>query len=355
MNRKFLVVLLVVLAVSLLVIGCGQKEAENNPPAQEQQEQDKQQAETPETPEVVEVSYVGSQTCKSCHNDKYSGWEKTLHTKMIQDAKANPEVIIGDFSKEGEPLSMAGVSKEDIKYTIGSKWKQRYVIEKDGALRILPMQWVVKTQEWTPYHKDDWQDRAYEDLCIACHSTGYNPEVKEFVEPGVGCEACHGPGSEHAKSGDKSKIVNPANLDPKLQVDVCGSCHNRGKNVDGSREDALGFKPGEKLADFYVSGTPETKPDWFHENGDSKKHHQQYNDFIQSKHYTTVNLTCSTCHDSHGLNSEGQQLVKPASELCASCHSDGKYTVEKNMPKRAKSATPGDITTHTFRTEYPVQ
>lgn len=34
--------------------------------------------------------------------------------------------------------------------------------------------------------------------CLPCHTTGYNPVTKKYSEPGVTCEACHGPGERFA-------------------------------------------------------------------------------------------------------------------------------------------------------------
>ena len=62
--------------------------------------------------------------------------------------------------------------------------------------------------------------------CFKCHTTGYG-EPGGFTSaeetPGLknpGCEVCHGPGSLHAESG------NPADLAVKVSIQVCGKCHN---------------------------------------------------------------------------------------------------------------------------------
>ncbi len=34
-------------------------------------------------------------------------------------------------------------------------------------------------------------------LCLPCHTTGYNPATRAYLERNVGCEACHGPGREN--------------------------------------------------------------------------------------------------------------------------------------------------------------
>ena len=41
-----------------------------------------------------EKSYVGSDTCKMCHLEHFDSWKMTLHSRMLQDAKANEDAII---------------------------------------------------------------------------------------------------------------------------------------------------------------------------------------------------------------------------------------------------------------------
>lgn len=299
---------------------------------------------------AAEATYVGAAQCAKCHSTQYKGWQETLHTRMVQDAK-KPGVLVGDFTKSGQPFEIAqGLSKNDIVYTLGSKWKQRYIVKKDGAYRILPKEWIVATGEWKDYNVNTWATKAWEDTCITCHATGYNPASKTFVDNGTSCEACHGPGGNHVKTLKKADIINPARLSAKQQVDVCGSCHYRGENLaDPKREDNLGFRPGDELAKFvkWTTSKPgeDTKDFW--PDGTSKRHHQQYQDFIQSKHYAS-GVTCTTCHTPHGLVG-GKQLVADFDSLCAKCHGDKKFDIDKVMPKTAKSATPNDIRSHLFR------
>lgn len=308
------------------------------------------------------VGYVGSSRCGACHPNQFDAWENTLHRRMVQDAK-KANVIKGDFTKAGNPFEVAkDVKQQDIVYTLGSEWKQRYLIKQGDDFRILPAEWIVATKSWNPYHAEDWDKRAWEDLCIACHTTGYNAKTGEFKDSGIGCEACHGPGEKHVGSRDKADIVNPKNLEFERQVEVCGSCHYRGKNKkEPTREDALGFKPGDNIAEWVtlLEPKPGEETDAFFADGASKKHHQQYQDYIQSKHYTSKKVTCTTCHDPHKAEDPVGEpaLKKPLDELCTACHREGGLAaalptpidIDKYMPKRAKSATEQDIRSHTFK------
>ena len=48
----------------------------------------------------------------------------------------------------------------------------------------------------------------------------------------IGCEACHGAGSNHVLSGgDPALIVDPAKLSLAGQADICGRCHANGKSA----------------------------------------------------------------------------------------------------------------------------
>jgi hypothetical protein len=71
--------------------------------------------------------------------------------------------------------------------------------------------------------------------CFGCHTTAST--TANHFDPdqsiaGVSCEACHGPGSKHARAmenGDidlgRKSIFNPQRLDRAASVDFCGACH----------------------------------------------------------------------------------------------------------------------------------
>lgn len=365
-KSKFILVgflLTLLIAFTLLSTGC--------PTRPTQPDETRTDKEEPKPVEAQKVGYVGSEKCGTCHSDLYEGWDNTLHRRMVQDGKKQG-VVIGDFTKSGNPFEVTkDMTQDDIVYTIGSKWKQRYVIKQDDNYHILPAQWVVKTQSWSPYHADDWNERVWQDLCITCHTTGYSTDAREINEAGIGCEACHGPGNKHVESRKAEDIVNPAKLEKDKSTALCAQCHVRGKNKDGKREDALGFKPGENLLEEVfnpLKPDPEKDKDnpkaAFHPDGASKKHHQQYNDFVQSEHYKSGKVSCADCHESHmAATPDGDIPLKEGSldALCTKCHKENgtahplqtPINIDKYMPKRAKSATDNDIRSHTFHPDQP--
>jgi hypothetical protein len=56
----------------------------------------------------------------------------------------NPQAIQGDWT---QPFELRTFTKEDVTFTHGVQWKQRY-IDKDW--HILPAQWNFEANAWTP-------------------------------------------------------------------------------------------------------------------------------------------------------------------------------------------------------------
>jgi len=304
--------------------------------------------------------YVGSSRCFGCHDKKYAAWQDTLHANMIQNPNDKPGVIVGNFNILDPDLTFG---RDDVAYTIGSKWKQRYLTQsEDGNFYVLPAQWNVATAEWVPYNADTWQDKEWRQSCGGCHVTGLNTKTWGFVEFGIGCEACHGPGEAHAD--------DPKNVKPFKEVDdqVCGACHSRGTSPDGLAFPAT-YRPGDSLTDHFTFTTDDSAvwPD-----GSAKKHHQQYMDWQSDSRMPQSETTaCVSCHSPHSNGIGQTQLKAPLNQLCQNCHFDKQAIIKHtpyhdkatgkrdflctdcHMPKMATSAVPYDIHNHSFTQPNP--
>jgi len=332
-------------------------------------------------------AFVGSDTCKMCHLEHFDSWMMTLHSRMTQDAQKNRDVIIADIdekriredlAKLGDKLKVPAdqifIPKiEDIKYTIGSQWKQRYIIEKGGVLYIAPIQYNADTDRWVNYNEATWEKNPWLLKCGGCHATGDDVEKQKFVEPAVGCESCHGKGSWHAALPKtavfekRQTIVNPAKLTMGTAVQICGACHNRGKATKHKdAEWAVGYEPGKALEIFFKS-TSFAGGDANHLYGNefSKAHHQQYIDWKQSKHFTE-GVTCSSCHYVHqiGVPPTRTQTQGAGSKQCFECHVQINQNLAHSihsfancvgchMPRIVTSAESGDLHSHVFKTLLP--
>ena len=330
-------------------------------------------------------TYIGSKTCRTCHLEHYDAWKRTLHSKMLQDVSKNEDVIVteldaevmkADFKKIENKLKVPieqvyFPKREDVLYTIGSQWKQRYLMKKDGTYFIAPTQFNIDTGRWVNYHEHDWQKRPWLPKCGGCHATGVDLEKETFLEPGVGCEACHGPGSHHAAQPaaetfkKRANIVNPSKLTGGVAVQICGSCHNRGKATKAKGAGwPVGYRPGRALETYYQS-IPDDDNKKMYPGGLSKGHHQQYIDWRKSRHADS-GVNCMSCHVVHQLGNPvfRSKTKLEGDKLCVSCHEQmarvGAHSVHSfgncancHMPRIAKSAESGDIRSHVFKVLLP--
>jgi hypothetical protein len=243
-------------------------------------------------------------------------------------------------------------------------------VEKNGKLYIPPIQYNIDTHSWVPLGEGDsnWDKKPWIIGCGGCHATGVNIEKNSFVEPGVGCEACHGPGSWHAALPKtavfekRQTIINPSKLTMGVAVQICGSCHTRGEStmVQGAGW-PVGYEPGMALGPFFKEPTiaaGDVKVAYAKEF--AKGHHSQYLDWKQSVHFTE-GVTCTSCHFVHqiGMPPTRSQTVMAGSRQCMTCHVlENKLRMHAihsfgncvgcHMPRIAHSAESGDIHSHVF-------
>ena len=255
----------------------------------------------------------------------------------------------------------------------------------------LPAQWDVTHKIWRAYFVQpgtDWwvshypadnMKRPTGPTCDGCHSVNYNVETKAVTEWNVGCEKCHGPGSEHMNRPSQTNIVNPARLDSS---DVCIQCHSQGRPMKNPIADRyfdwpVGFVPGQHLSDYWQleDHKPGELTFTHFPDGTAHKNRMQGNDFVQSAMYTH-GVSCFSCHDVHGT-ANNADLVKPASVMCLECHgpnspngpraatieqhthhkagSSGNECVNCHMPRIEQTIADVNVRSHTFRFIAPAE
>lgn len=335
------------------------------------------------------ATFVGSAACRQCHSDTYERWSRTLMANVVRDPQQHPDAITPDLSK---PDPLVTFRKDDVAFVYGSKWKQRYFTRVGDDYYPLPAQWDVTNKVWRAYHVNkgtDWWTAFYPDdnmqrptgaLCDGCHSVNYDVTKKTVTEWNVGCEKCHGAGSEHVKDSKATSIVNPARLDPVRAGNTCEQCHSQGqprtKPLAGVYYDwPVGYRVGGSLADVwqFEEHKPGDSTFTHFADGTAHKNRMQGNDYVQSSMYAH-GVTCFTCHDAHGTENEAL-LRKPSAQLCLDCHgprspngpraatleehthhkadSTGSECVSCHMPKIEQTIANVNVRSHTFRFVYP--
>jgi predicted CXXCH cytochrome family protein len=279
--------------------------------------------------------YVGSQACQKCHAEIYDHWQKTPMANVVRDPKQHPGAIIPVLATN----NVSKFSKDQVALVYGSIWKQRYFTKIGDDYFPLPVQWEVVNKRWSKYQVPssggDWWATFYPPdnmhrptgpLCDGCHSVNYDIHTKQVAEWNVGCERCHGPGSEHVAHPIRVNILNPAHMDYVAASDTCIQCHSQGQPLSSPIEGRyydwpVGYHVGLKLANFWkledhTLGAPQNF--LYFPDGTAHKNRMQGNDFVQSVMYRR-GVSCFDCHDVHGTSNYAQ-LRKPASQICLDCH-----------------------------------
>lgn len=297
-------------------------------------------------------TYVGSDTCIGCHQGinptLVANYLKSGHPYKLNEVNGAPPVY-PDGTSPGVPTPPPRTTWDEFAYVIGGYgWKARWVY-KNGLIYTASdsAQFNLDDGSWVPYHLGE--DKPYNFACFKCHTTAPSPEgswngvpddsLGTFGEPGIRCEGCHGPGSDHAADPTGTP---PPNTDLTLQVTRCGECHNR-------------------------SDVATTIP----VSGGFIRHHEQFNEFSTSKHGDGVgaDLSCASCHDPH-VPLRYEDAAEPGTAgfktTCETCHPNHEIAldagiktaecVDCHMPEATKSALgvqvgngwKGDLPTHIF-------
>ena len=337
---------------------------------------------------IVTAHYTGSEACAKCHQQIYDHWKKTPMANVVRDPREHPEAILPDLSKD----PFAKFTKDQVGLVYGSIWKQRYFTRIGDDYFPEPAQWDVTnhvwrkyfvakgTDWWEPFYPPDNMQRPTGPTCDGCHSVDYNIKTKQVVEWNVGCERCHGPGSEHVAHPTQGNIINPARFDYVQANDTCIQCHSQGRPLNNPIEGKyydwpVGYRVGLNLRNYWQLEEHTLGQTTFthYADGTAHKNRMQGNDFVQSLMYRR-GVTCFTCHDVHGTGNYAQ-LRKPADQLCLDCHgplspngprtptleehthhkkdSTGSQCIACHMPKIETTLADVKVRAHTFAVLSP--
>ncbi len=237
-----------------------------------------------------------------------------------------------EFAKTSEGVR----GRRALHFFIGSGAVGRsYVTDIEGFLFQAPVSWYSKPGKWDVSPGFELEDRInltrpIQTECLLCHASrvqslrgtqnGY--EKVPFLEGGIGCERCHGPGKRHVAKVSSGRlegsleIVNPAKLPPPRRDSVCAQCHLTGEERVEKMDRAMEtFRAGDLLSDFvtsFVRSGPE------HSGLHVTSHYEKLWE-SRCKKASGDRLWCGTCHDPHSLPA-GPQRSAYYRKKCLSCH-----------------------------------
>ncbi len=171
----------------------------------------------------------------------------------------------------------------------------------------------------SPIFQEDWVKQGTSNLCLECHTTGFDPASGKFFEEGVTCEACHGPLQPgHPK--------NPMPITP--DASLCARCH---KTTTDEWKASQHGQAGINCQSCHNPHSQQPKAASINELC-GNCHKDTGSSFTHGTH-SNAGLQCSDCHmatSSHtsstgGLFATGHTF-SVGSEACINCHKDTVHT-----------------------------
>lgn len=326
--------------------------------------------------------FAGSSSCAGCHAQAYAQWQASQHALAM--LPAGGEAVLGPFDgsvyTEGQTTSRFfrrdgryfvntdgpdGKSTDfEVTHTFGLYPLQQYLVPfPDGRLQSLGVAFDTRPpalggQRWfhlypgqglkagNPLH---WTgiDQTWNYQCADCHSTNLRKNfdaatggyATTWSEISVGCEACHGPASNHltwagrkegwqgleatlglsnrlderegiawahGKAGSPGTAVRSAPRTSSREIETCARCHAR----RGQYSDVI--HAGDNWLDAFQPALLE--PDLYYPDGQQRDEVYTWGSFVQSRMHA-AGVTCADCHDPHT-----EQLRVPGNGVCAQCH-----------------------------------
>jgi predicted CXXCH cytochrome family protein len=342
------------------------------------------------------TTYFGSASCRSCHAEIYRDWSASGMSKMLRPYAA--QNVLGDFKEQnefyigdevdagsGKPALKTGPERKPfarmvthgdhhyfdilqsdgkwhryaVEYTIGSKFEQAYATKlPSGEIHVFPIQYNLRYKQWVNFWKvidgpgseradpRNWErldaSTSYQGNCAVCHTSqlrnikgaGFAVNNVEFNEPGVNCEACHGPSVEHAlemneagyiPKDPRAPPVNFKEIDNRISVAICAQCHMQsairtpGPNGELNYVSSLEFF-GRRLRQPYG----EFSRKGFYKDGRFRQTTFMVEALERSQCFKRSSVSCVSCHDPHGHDSDSNPTSVKFRDrpdlMCTGCH-----------------------------------
>lgn len=327
------------------------------------------------------ASMVDEQQCQGCHSEQVKDWQGSHHQLAMQPA--NAETMLGDFSnvvvkaenettrfsRKGDDfwVNTPGIDGKNadfkVAYTFGIAPLQQYLIEVgEGRLQALGVAWDTEKNRWfhlypgqgvnfkNPLHWSKPSQNA-NFMCAECHTTGYkrnfdaasNTFASQWNSLGVGCQACHGPASNHlewtAKKTDLIHAGFAVDLKDKnatVEIETCARCHARRAPLGD------GYTVGKRLMDDYLPSV--LTRELYALDGKIKDEVFEHGSFAQSKMFDK-GVRCSNCHNPHST-----ELKAPGNAVCLQCHNTAGKTSVEGVDGKGLQAKNYDSIEHTRHT-----
>jgi hypothetical protein len=290
-------------------------------------------------------SMVGNDACRPCHQAIYDSYSRTTMARTSGPAfppiegsfrHASSGVVYRVFTEGPTALlsyQRAGSpplgGRQELKYYVGSNTRGRtYLFDIDGFLYQAPINYYAARNVWdmSPGYatlRTMELNHPVDSTCLFCHASRVQATRKgtvnaftgaPFLQDGVGCERCHGSGSDHVHGA--GSMVDPRRLSDERRDSVCMQCHLEGEaRIARAGRSEENYQPGDLLSDDVAI---------FVRDDDAQKSrgavsHVESIALSLCKRKSGGALSCVTCHDPHRRPS-AEEKADYYRGKCVACH-----------------------------------
>lgn len=340
--------------------------------------------------------YIGSQSCRQCHESFYQLWAPSHHGLAMQPY--SPEFAAGNLTTHDEAIQIGAYSyRSDIRadqgviLEQGPEGKKQYPFahvlggknvyyfltpHTRGRLQTLPLAYNVNTKKWFdtaasgvrhfPGGQEDapvhWTDPLYtfNTGCYSCHvsqlSNNYDLQTDTYnttwAEPGINCETCHGPAEEHVKAYQLAQttgvepeslgLISTSNFSADQTNSMCSTCHAKMSEISPS------FKPGDSYFDHFDLVALEN-PDFYPDGRDLGENYTMTS-WRMSPCLQEGTFDCLHCHTSSGRYRFN--TPETANHACLPCHQENVGQVAEHSKHQQGPGAPRCISCHMPMTQF---
>ena len=342
-------------------------------------------------PEDKANHYAGSASCRECHERFYKLWSTSHHGTAMQPV--TPELIDREIRPLAAPITIGSSSysvdlagQEMIEHSPAGRRSYRMVhamggknvfffltpLER-GRLQVMPLSYDIRRQEWFDTTKSmvrhfsgdedeaiDWHDPllTFNTACYNCHVSqldkNYDPDTDSYHttwrEPGINCEACHGPSGEHNRvcravprgTAPKSmRLTSWKHFTTDQINNACTPCHGKLNPIKA------GFSPGNRVFDHYDLVALEDRD--FYPDGRDLGENYTFTLWLMSPCVQSGTLDCMHCHTSSGRY---RFKDKDPNGACMPCHAQRVRNAQAHTHHKDTVDSPKCIGCHMPMTEF---
>ena len=256
----------------------------------------------PKTQNAASSQYVGSETCKGCHEDQYKQIEITQHWNT----------------------NLKGTSAQKV---AGQEWHGCESCHGPGSAHVEGGGDKTKIFTFKGVTAEQISNR-----CLTCHASSHpNFQRSVHYKADVGCTSCHSPHQP------KSEV----NLLKAKTPDLCYGCHNDAK-ADFNRpfhhrvnEGLMQCSDCHNVHDSFPTATKLTVS----QNQICVKCHAEKAGPFVFEHLPVKTEGCMSCHVPHGSNNQRLLTRNNVNNMCMECHGLSTFPTLHNQSNKYQACT----------------